>query len=97
MAWNLLETWKEVDLQSSTSLEELLSNGADSGEKIAMQQKPGGKENVVIGRQVGGGGSGLHIYCEPSVTRLTYTPSLSTYLKVLNVYSPFLTFSFLWV
>jgi hypothetical protein len=50
MAWNLLETWKEVDLQSSTSLEELLSNGADSGEKNAMQQKPGGKENVVIGR-----------------------------------------------
>jgi hypothetical protein len=39
MAWNLLETWKEVDLQSSTSLEELLSDGADSGEKNAMQQK----------------------------------------------------------
>jgi len=50
MASNLLETWKEVALQSSTSLEELLSNGADSGEKNAMQQKPGGKGNVVIGR-----------------------------------------------
>jgi hypothetical protein len=37
MAWNLLETLKEVHLQSSTSLE-FLSNGADSGEKNAMQQ-----------------------------------------------------------
>jgi hypothetical protein len=49
MAWNLLETWNEVDLQSSTSLEELLSNGADSGEKNAMQQKTGRKGDVFIG------------------------------------------------
>ncbi len=43
MAWNLLETWKEVALQSSTSLEEFLFNGADSGERNAMQQKTRGE------------------------------------------------------
>jgi hypothetical protein len=49
MAWNLLETCKEVHLQSSTSLEEFLSNGANSGEKNAMQQKTGRKGDVFIG------------------------------------------------
>jgi hypothetical protein len=47
-----LKLEKEVDLQSSTSLEELLSNGAESGEKNAMQQKKkktGRKGDVFIG------------------------------------------------
>jgi len=37
-------------MQSSTNFEELLSDGADSGEKNAMQDKLRGKGNVVIGR-----------------------------------------------
>ncbi len=59
-------------MQSSTSLEELLSNGADSGEKNAMQEKSGGKGNVFIG-----GREGVLNASEPTLTRVDVHPSSS--------------------
>jgi len=65
-------------LQSSTSLEELLSNGADSGEKSAMQQKTGGKGNVFIGRR-----EGVLNSSEPTLTRVDVHP-ISSYNILLD-------------
>jgi hypothetical protein len=57
-------------------LEEFLSNGADSGEKNAMQQKPvweGGKGSVVIGRE-----EGVLNSSEPTLTGVDVHP-ISSY------------------
>jgi len=60
-------------LQSSTSLEEFLSNGANSGEKNAMQQKTGRKGDVFIG-----GWEGVLNSREPTLTRVDFQP-ISSY------------------